>query len=241
LRKLLFGALLLALATASFAQDILFKADPDIKKGVILNYMSTTAPNKQGEVFQLASPNSSITGFDLPLVSNFWQTPNGVDSFRNVQLKVTFFAGFQTSFTGSGPQFSDPIGTFTFNLGPQQMAKGRAYPFTGSSQHPRFPLPHPIHVTGDKIGVQFTFLVDEGRGLVPSDHVTLVTSIVTPVTGDNGFVYNGYQYQWFTPKAHDSSTSIPQKEGEPSKRANYVVTLYGSQAHAGPKPKRLKR
>jgi hypothetical protein len=208
------------------AETVLF--EPGSQNSNFYLYDGGWVPNETAELFRLGSSGATITGFDVVKMADHGSWSQNPDNYLEVRLQVTFFGGFQTSYTGVGPQFSNPITTAEFDLGPQNLQTDTWYSFVGAPGTPYFELPNPVNVPDDLIGAQFTWLVDQGNGLTFSDRLELCFASSASVVGDNGFVVNGRQFEWIDTYAVDSSTPLAQTQVVTQSIDNLSVRFYGT-------------
>jgi hypothetical protein len=205
--KLLAVAALAAAYAGASAQDIIWNASPANGYWGGSNAAGTVAANinSQGEVFGLSYSNPTITGFGLDLLVAAGAA-TGTTNFTNLQLMVTFFTGWQSTFTGSGNEFSSPVYTVTYTFGAESLANNTVYGLLGTPAAPEFVLPTALAVTGNKIGIQFTWL-DNGAA---TNFAQTAWSIgaTAPSVGTNAFQYPNLA--WGASGGTSSATSIAQ-------------------------------
>lgn len=232
------------LASGAYAQTSLFDAEGYPAGDYVgwggSNGSGTVAANinSQGEVFGLAAANQQITGFDME-IWNAEGASAGNSVYNDLRLQVTFYSGFQATFTGSGNEFTTAISTTTFDLGAQTLANNTLYNLNGSGPStPFFSLPTPVSVTGSNIGIQFTWLADTGNGLGAATTVQTAWEIgaTGPSIGSNAFQYANLA--WGASGATSSATSIAQSNywygGANYPHVDLGVQIYG--ASPAPEP-----
>ena len=199
-----------AFASAAFAQQTLFNAMDTGGYWGGSNAFGTVAANinEQGQVFGLAVANSSITGFDMDMLSGAGLT--GTMAYNDIQIQVSFFSGFQSTYAGSGNEFNTPVYTQTFDLGANTLTNNAYYSLSGTPAAPFFQLTTPVAVSGSNIGVQFAFLADTGNGLAAATtlQTTWLIGATGPSVGSNSFQYPNLA--WGESGGTNSSASIAQ-------------------------------
>jgi hypothetical protein len=227
MRKIYLTLGALAFASAGFAQQDLFSA---VDNGGYWNGDGggATNLNSEGEIFGLASPNATITGFGLDLGNDLGGT--GTTVYTSVELEVTFFSTFQTTFTDSGAEFSNPIEQVTYNFGALTLTNGDYYALDGTAAAPEFVLPTAITVSGSNIGMEETWLSSTTGGAATASQTLQTTWAinVNPSVGGNGFA--PYEMAWAAAGGTNSSTSVLQSGYfyTGSGDVNLSTVLYGT-------------
>jgi len=225
MKKILVLALGMVAASA-FSQSTLFNAIPGNN-----SWSGDGAANRDAEVFGLAQSNTQITGFDVDLLSG--QGGTGTTVYNDIRLMVTFYGGWQSSFTDAGAEFNTPLSTTTFDLGGATLTNGDYYSLTGTPSAPFFTLPTPVSVPGSAVGAEFCWLADYGNGLGAANSLQLYKLIgsTPPSVGSNANpVYSNME--WTDSGATTSATSILQSSyrygGSNYPYVDLAVTLYGN-------------
>ena len=225
---------ILALAAEASAQTTLF----EINQTDGLYYWSYNDPlkkiNESAEAFSLASSGATLTGFDLPTLA--WESYGmypGQLQINDVHLFVTVFGSFQQDYhsPGDGPEFSNPLETVQYDLAlPWKWFWD--YSFVGTPANPYFKFPAPIHLPGQTVGIQFTFLAHINGSFQPLFLEILFSFQRPPLIGDNALHWNRGEALFAGVNRYNSSTSLPQND-VPEYGYTYCnldVILYGQAA-----------
>jgi hypothetical protein len=179
--------------------------------------------NEVGEYFQLSSANATVTS-----IAEIDLYVSAATTYSSLELQVSFFGSGQTTYTGSGNEFSDLLTTVTYGFGANSLGIG-GYRITGLT------LPTPIVVSGSDIGAQFTWLNAGARTTAAANATTLfsLSNTTPPNVGLNAATGGGLDLFELDSGATTSATPLAQSSNlyqAGDTYENAAVILGGTQA-----------